>query len=93
MKPKPNRTLCLQVASEKCIAHPKVQDLLGEPIKAFGEETRRGRRRHVRWDSRIRAMLELDLKNIFVTLIYEFPVYQKMQHQVDRKQIDPKIIL
>lgn len=36
-----------QVASDKCIAHPKVQDLLGEPIQAFGEETRRGRRRHV----------------------------------------------
>ncbi len=35
------------MASEKCIAHPKVQDMLGEPIKAFGEETRRGRRRHV----------------------------------------------
>lgn len=36
-----------QVASDKCIAHPKVADLLGEPIKAFGEETRRHRRRHV----------------------------------------------
>ena len=36
------------MASEKCIAHPKVQDMLGEPIKAFGEENRRGRRRHVR---------------------------------------------
>lgn len=34
-------------ALEKCIAHPKVQDLLGEPIKGFGEETRRGRRGHV----------------------------------------------
>ena len=36
-----------QLASDKCMEHPKVQDLLGEPIKAFGEETRRGRRRHV----------------------------------------------
>jgi import inner membrane translocase subunit TIM21 len=36
-----------QMASDKCVDHPKVQDLLGEPIKAFGEETRRGRRRHV----------------------------------------------
>ncbi|XP_059089262.1 mitochondrial import inner membrane translocase subunit Tim21-like [Tigriopus californicus] len=36
-----------QMASEKCVQHPRVQDLLGEPIKAFGEETRRGRRRHV----------------------------------------------
>lgn len=35
------------MASEKCVAHPKVQDLLGEPIKAFGEETRRHRRKHV----------------------------------------------
>lgn len=36
-----------QAASDRCMAHEKVQDLLGEPIKAFGEETRRGRRRHV----------------------------------------------
>jgi len=36
-----------QSASDKCMDHPKVQDMLGEPIKAFGEETRRGRRRHV----------------------------------------------
>ncbi len=36
-----------QAASDKCVADPRVQDLLGEPIKAFGEETRRGRRRHV----------------------------------------------
>ena len=35
-------------ASQKCMDSEKVQDLLGEPIKAFGEETRRGRRRHVR---------------------------------------------
>ena len=38
-----------QAASDRCLAHDKVQDLLGEPIKAFGEETRRGRRRHVRY--------------------------------------------
>ena len=36
-----------QKASDQCVDHPKVQDLLGMPIKAFGEETRRGRRRHV----------------------------------------------
>ena len=40
-------TALFQMASDKCVKHPKVQDLLGEPIKAFGEETRRGRRRHV----------------------------------------------
>ena len=40
-------TALFQMASEKCVEHPQVQDLLGEPIKAFGEETRRGRRRHV----------------------------------------------
>lgn len=40
-------TALFQMASDKCVEHPKVQDLLGEPIKAFGEETRRGRRRHV----------------------------------------------
>lgn len=40
-------TALFQMASDKCTEHPNVQDLLGEPIKAFGEETRRGRRRHV----------------------------------------------
>lgn len=40
-------TSLFQTASDKCMEHPKVQDMLGEPIKAFGEETRRGRRRHV----------------------------------------------
>lgn len=32
---------------KKCCADPRVIDSLGEPIKGFGEETRRGRRRHV----------------------------------------------
>jgi len=36
-----------QAAADKCMNHEKVQDMLGEPIKSFGEETRRGRRRHV----------------------------------------------
>ena len=36
-----------QKASDQCVENEKIQDLLGEPIKAFGEETRRGRRRHV----------------------------------------------
>lgn len=31
----------------KCCADSRVSDTLGEPIKGFGEETRRGRRRHV----------------------------------------------
>uniref|UniRef100_A0A0K8TMR6 Mitochondrial import inner membrane translocase subunit Tim21 n=1 Tax=Tabanus bromius TaxID=304241 RepID=A0A0K8TMR6_TABBR len=34
-------------ALSKCIEDPRVQDALGSPIKGFGEETRRGRRRHV----------------------------------------------
>ena len=37
-----------QKASDQCAKDPRVQDMLGEPIKAFGEETRRGRRKHVR---------------------------------------------
>jgi len=32
---------------KKCRQDPRVIDSLGEPIKGFGEETRRGRRRHV----------------------------------------------
>ncbi|XP_012533915.1 mitochondrial import inner membrane translocase subunit Tim21 [Monomorium pharaonis] len=34
-------------ARVRCIEHPKVMDILGAPVKAFGEETRRGRRRHI----------------------------------------------
>ena len=34
-------------AFKKCQEHERVADLLGEPIKAFGEETRRGRRNRV----------------------------------------------
>ncbi|KAL1124053.1 hypothetical protein AAG570_001823 [Ranatra chinensis] len=34
-------------ALDKCCADTRVKDALGEPIKGFGEETRRGRRRHV----------------------------------------------
>lgn len=37
-----------QTASEKCIEHEKVQDLLGEPIKAYGEQTRRHKSKHVK---------------------------------------------
>lgn len=35
-------------ALDRCIKHPKVTDALGEPIKAYGEESRRGRRSHIR---------------------------------------------
>lgn len=35
-------------ALERCKADTRVIDALGEPIKAYGEETRRGRRGHVR---------------------------------------------
>lgn len=35
-------------AVKKCQEHDKIQDLLGEPIKAFGEESRRGRRTHIK---------------------------------------------
>ncbi|XP_012226233.2 mitochondrial import inner membrane translocase subunit Tim21-like isoform X1 [Linepithema humile] len=31
----------------RCIEHPKVMDILGAPVKAYGDETRRGRRRHI----------------------------------------------
>ncbi|EZA58975.1 hypothetical protein DMN91_011113 [Ooceraea biroi] len=34
-------------ARERCLEHPQVQDALGMPIKAFGESSRRGHRRHV----------------------------------------------
>jgi len=34
---------------KKCCEDPRVINVLGEPIRGFGEETRRGRRRHVRY--------------------------------------------
>lgn len=34
-------------AMKKCIADTRVEDKLGYPITAYGEETRRGRRQHV----------------------------------------------
>ncbi|XP_058413284.1 mitochondrial import inner membrane translocase subunit Tim21 isoform X1 [Diceros bicornis minor] len=34
-------------ALEKCRSHPEVISVFGEPVKGFGEVTRRGRRQHV----------------------------------------------
>ncbi|XP_067006942.2 mitochondrial import inner membrane translocase subunit Tim21 [Anabrus simplex] len=34
-------------ALDKCCNEPRILNALGDPIKGFGEETRRGRRRHV----------------------------------------------
>ncbi|MBN3304032.1 TIM21 translocase, partial [Amia calva] len=34
-------------ALEKCRAHPEIIGVFGEPIKGYGEMTRRGRRQHV----------------------------------------------
>lgn len=34
-------------AFEKCRAHPEVISFFGEPVKGYGEATRRGRRQHV----------------------------------------------
>lgn len=34
-------------AMKYCLEDPRVEDKLGYPIKGYGEETRRGRRRHV----------------------------------------------
>ncbi|XP_068200885.1 mitochondrial import inner membrane translocase subunit Tim21 [Palaemon carinicauda] len=34
-------------AVEKCSTHPRVIDFLGDSVKCYGEESRRGRRQHV----------------------------------------------
>uniref|UniRef100_A0A9L0T8J0 Mitochondrial import inner membrane translocase subunit Tim21 n=1 Tax=Equus caballus TaxID=9796 RepID=A0A9L0T8J0_HORSE len=34
-------------ALEKCRSHPEVLSVFGEPVKGYGEATRRGRRQHV----------------------------------------------
>lgn len=36
-------------ARVRCIEHPKIIDTLGTPIKAYGEETNRRRRRIIRY--------------------------------------------
>jgi len=36
-------------ALEKCRSHPEVISVFGEPVKGYGEATRRGRRQHVRY--------------------------------------------
>lgn len=35
-------------ALNRCLQDSRVVDALGEPVKAYGEENRRGRRNHVR---------------------------------------------
>lgn len=35
-------------ALDRCIGDERIKTSLGEPIQGYGEETRRGRRRHVR---------------------------------------------
>ncbi|KAK7078323.1 Mitochondrial import inner membrane translocase subunit Tim21, partial [Halocaridina rubra] len=34
-------------AVDKCIVHPRVNDFLGDEVKCYGEESRRGRRQHI----------------------------------------------
>ncbi|XP_066938638.1 mitochondrial import inner membrane translocase subunit Tim21 [Macrobrachium rosenbergii] len=34
-------------AVEKCTTHPRVIDFLGDSVKCYGEESRRGRRQHI----------------------------------------------
>ena len=35
-------------ALERCLKDSRILDALGEPVKAYGEESRRGRRGHIR---------------------------------------------
>jgi import inner membrane translocase subunit TIM21 len=51
-------------ALDKCLKDPRVQDSLGEPIKGFGEENSRGRRRYVRF-----KIILLVLFDILITLL------------------------
>ncbi|KAK3877499.1 hypothetical protein Pcinc_017786 [Petrolisthes cinctipes] len=34
-------------AVDKCSAHPRIIDFLGDSVKSYGEESRRGRRQHI----------------------------------------------
>lgn len=57
-------------ALKKCLADPRVEDKLGAPITAYGEETRRGRRQHVHHvvyekDGRTHLRMRFYLKGTF----------------------------
>lgn len=57
-------------AVKKCVADPRVEDKLGLPITAYGQETRRGRRQHVQHlvyekDGRKHLRMKFYLKGAF----------------------------
>ena len=56
-------TALFQMASDKCVEHPQVQDLLGEPIKAFGEEHKKIEKIIVYHTNIIEQRLQYCLKN------------------------------
>lgn len=64
-------------ALEQCIKHPKVIDALGEPIKAYGEESRRGRRSHIRWDKFI-LVIGYYSYCLLVLITFNFTVVQTL---------------
>eukprot|EP00094_Tigriopus_californicus_P013748 TCALIF_13304-PA protein Name:"Similar to timm21 Mitochondrial import inner membrane translocase subunit Tim21 (Xenopus laevis)" AED:0.25 eAED:0.37 QI:0/0/0/0.5/1/1/4/0/313 len=78
-----------QMASEKCVQHPRVQDLLGEPIKAFGEETRRGRRRHV---SHVEYVDKEGRKGIRVQF-YLQGLRKRGTAQIDAREVSAQLII
>lgn len=60
-------------AVKRCVADPRIEDKLGKPITAYGEETRRGRRQHVSHveymgkDGRRHLRMKFHLKGSFHT--------------------------
>ena len=83
------------MASDKCINHQKIQELLGNPIKVFGEEN--GKLKHITYEDedglsglrfqfnlqgpRQRGLAEVDAREVGNTLlpISEFVLDDKFQ--------------
>ncbi|XP_047496593.1 mitochondrial import inner membrane translocase subunit Tim21-like isoform X3 [Penaeus chinensis] len=81
-------------AVEKCIANSRVVDLLGDSVKSYGEESRRGRRQHIRhpqvgsFDICLYSLMLIHMKLLLLKIIEEnhqsqvqcFPAKQIFQH-------------
>ncbi|KAJ8921067.1 hypothetical protein NQ315_015863 [Exocentrus adspersus] len=69
-------------AAKRCIADPRVEDKLGRPITAYGEETRRGRRQHVSHveymgkDGRRHLRMKFHLKGSFHTGTVQLDMFE-----------------
>lgn len=74
-------------ALEKCINDPRVQDSLGAPIKGYGEETSRRRRRHV-----AHSVFQRDGVNHMRMQFYIQGIRNKATVHLEVKEVGQKLI-